>query len=77
MQVLESYDLSVLAPISTLGTVNDGAFRGIALANNDIFLLRLPSGFSVIDDLTFSRASVPEPTTIALLLIGLIRLRTT
>ena len=71
LNVLESYDIFALAPISTsiLGT-NDGAFRGISRATNDIFALRWSGSFSVLDDLTFVR-KIPEPTTLALLVIGL------
>jgi hypothetical protein len=77
--VLESYDLTTAAPISTPNGTDDGAFRGILRAANDIHALRLVSGFIVIDDLAFSRArppatSVPEPAALTLLGIGLLAL---
>jgi len=69
--VLESYNIGVVAPISTPGGGNDGAFRGILRNTNDIAAFRLSSGYNVIDDLAFSRvSSVPEPTSLAIFVIG-------
>src|SRR5690606_31520264 len=66
--VLESYDLLTLAPISTPGGVNDGAFRGIVRDTNDIYAFAVSGRAIVLDDLTFSRApvttTVPEPATL-------------
>lgn len=68
--VLESYDITALAPISTPGGLNDGAFRGIQRATADIKSYRLYNAVNIIDDLTFSR-EVPEPATLMLLGLGL------
>jgi hypothetical protein len=66
--VLESYDIGLLAPISTPGGLNDGAFRGILRPSADIGAFRVSNGYIVLDDLTFS---VPEPATLLLLGAGL------
>ena len=63
--VLESYNISVVAPISTPGGFDDGEFRGILRDSNDIHALRLSFAYNVIDDLSFSR--IPEPSSTALL----------
>jgi hypothetical protein len=79
--LLETYNILTLAPISTPGPsggqFDAGAFRGILREQNDIFGLQLHDAFFVLDDLTFSRVppnTVPEPTTLALFGIGLIGL---
>jgi hypothetical protein len=66
--VLEGYDLTVSAPISTPGGQDAGAFRGIVRPANDIYALRLSYGFHVIDDLAFTR--VPEPSSVVLCILG-------
>lgn len=72
--VLESYDLVTLAAISTPGGLNEGAFRGIARATNDIYSFAISGRGVVLDDLTFSRApvsaTVPEPATLWLVAVG-------
>lgn len=72
--VLESYDLLTLAAISTPGGLNEGAFRGIARATNDIYGFAISGRGIVLDDLTFSRApvsaTVPEPATLWLVAVG-------
>lgn len=73
--LLESYDISTLAPISTPGATNDGAFRGITRATADITSFTVSNQFVVLDNLTFSRAEVvaaPEPETWAMMGIGLL-----
>jgi hypothetical protein len=75
MVVLESYDIAALAPISTPGAVDDGAFRGISRASSDIYAVRWSNSFSVLDDLAFNR--VPEPGTLALLVLSLAGLAAT
>jgi hypothetical protein len=66
--VLESYNISSLAPISTPSQTNAGAFRGIQRSSADIAAFRLSNSFIVLDDLTFSpvtsSSAVPEPLTI-------------
>ena len=69
--VLESYDVDAVAPISTPGGTDEGAFRGIARASADISAFRFTGVFTLLDDLTFS---VPEPGTFALLSLGLLGL---
>jgi len=65
--VLESFNVTSLAPISTPGQTNAGAFRGIVRAQNDIVALRIRGGFDVLDNLTFSRFDpVPEPASLCL-----------
>ena len=70
--IIETYDVTTLAPISTSGT-NEGAFRGIALSSNDIASFQISGAFGVLTDLTFSRvdpAAVPEPGSLFLLCMG-------
>ncbi|MEM7044057.1 MAG: PEP-CTERM sorting domain-containing protein [Pseudomonadota bacterium] len=71
---LESFVINFIAPISTPGAINAGAFRGISRANDDIFGFRITNSFVVLDDLTFARSStaVPEPAGVALLGLGLV-----
>ena len=70
--VLHTYDITTLAPISTPGAVDAGAFRGIVDATADIYAFRVANGVVALDDLTFSRASaVPEPSSAILLGLGL------
>ncbi|MBI5676545.1 MAG: hypothetical protein HZC48_12110 [Nitrospirae bacterium] len=55
--VLESYDITVAAPISTPSGVNAGAFRGITRPSADICQFRVSNQYVVLDDLTFSEAA--------------------
>lgn len=71
LNVLEQYDISQLAPISTPSGLNQGEFRGIARGTADIAAFELVGGVGVIDNLTFNSQSVPEPATLALLGLGL------
>ncbi len=80
--VLESFDISALAPINTPNGTDAGAFRGISRAQADIAGFRVSNQFAVVDDLTFSRTpgasgggaggAVPEPGTLALFGVGLV-----
>lgn len=75
--VLESYNISQLAPISTPGATNEGAFRGISRASADIVAFRLFNAVHVLDDLEYIRdgmVDVPEPGTVLLLGAGLLGL---
>lgn len=66
--VLESYDISSLAPIITPGATDAGAFRGITRATADIAAFTLSDKAVLLDDLRFSRvAAVPEPSGLVLL----------
>jgi hypothetical protein len=72
--ILEQYNLSLLAPITTPNGSNQGAFRGIVRSTRDIAAIEFLDGFQVIDNLTFSHslaATVPEPSTLLLAFIGL------
>jgi hypothetical protein len=53
--VLEIFDISIDAPISTPNGVNDGEYRGFVRATNDIAAIELSGSFDVLDDLTFTR----------------------
>lgn len=74
--ILETYNLTNLADIITPQGFNDGAFRGITRASDDISYFRLSGGIAnALDDLTFSRdATIPEPAPLALLGLGLLGL---
>lgn len=60
---LESWDLSVAAPISTPAGYNAGEFRGIRRADADITGFRVSGSYILLDDLAFAGvAPVPEPS---------------
>ncbi len=78
--ILESYEITSLAPISTPGEMDAGAFRGIALSSAVIAAFQVSDSYVALDDLTFSRtSSVPEPSTLVLFaasgLSGIVMLR--
>ena len=54
MLVLESYNINELAPISTPGRVNDGAYRGISRPIADIKHLVISGPYIAIDNIIFS-----------------------
>lgn len=72
--LLESYNIETLAPISTPSATNAGAFRGITRSSADIFAFEFQNGVSVLDNLTFSAGSsvVPEPSLLSLMFAGLL-----
>ena len=69
---IDQFDVFQLAPIFTLFKADVGAFRGIVHKKNDIAAVRFSNAYLVLDDLTFGRMAVPEPSTAALLVIGCI-----
>jgi len=66
---LESHTLT----ISTLGGINDGAFRGISRDTFDIAAFRVSNSYVVLDDLTFGTV-VPVPAAMWLFGSGLLGL---
>lgn len=73
--VLESYDLSVAAPISTPSGTNAGAFRGISRGTADIGYMRLSGSYILTHTFVVGGGTpppaVPEPSTLALGAIAL------
>ena len=69
--VLQSYVMSIAAPISTPGLINGGAFRGIVCNRPDIAACRLTAEAFAIDDLTFSSAPEPLPCPLVLTVLTL------
>jgi len=49
--VIESLDIGLLAPINTLNTLNNGAFRGFLAGSESIYGLRLSNAGMVLTDL--------------------------
>lgn len=76
--LLESYNINALAPISTPGGLNAGAFRGIVRSSADIKYFTLSNAYVMIDDLTYSPIGgptpAPEPSTLLLLGGGIMAL---
>lgn len=69
--LLEEFIINPLGDgISTSGLNNGGAFKGIQRSTADIAYIQLTGFNAVFDDLQFTR-DVPEPSSIALLLLGL------
>jgi len=70
--LLESWDVSAQAPITTPNGLDQGAFRGIALAQADISYFTLSNSAVALRDLTFGAAEVPEPATFALVFAAIL-----
>ena len=73
--LLEVFNLSADAPISTIYALNDGAFRGFQRGQADIFAFTISGAYAVIDDLTIGGATdvspVPLPAAAPLLMAAL------
>jgi len=71
--VIGTYDLNLLAPISTPGATDGGAFRGIQSAANDIRYFQLSGSFILAHTLERATpASIPEPLTLSIFSAGLV-----
>jgi hypothetical protein len=75
LSIMEQYELSAQAPISTPSQLDAGAFRGIMRSTDDIFAIEITASFAVIDDIRFSRI-IPEPrahiATLPILFVALV-----
>lgn len=70
--VVATYNLATLAPVSTPGAVNDGAFRGIQSDISNIRYLSLTGGYLLAHSVTTANvAAVPEPATWAMMILGM------
>ena len=72
---LGSFDINLLAPISTPGGVDQGAFRGISVDSPEITSFTVSNSAVIFTDLTFGSAApipAPEPETIVLLAVVLL-----
>ena len=67
--VLETYNLETNAAIVTPDGTNQGAFRGISRAQQDIRFLRIEGDYILTHTLEVGE-QVPEPSTMALLALG-------
>jgi len=78
--VLEQWDITTDAPISTPNALNDGAFRGILRPTADIFGFSVSNSAAVLTNLTFSSTEAsdtqvtPEPGSMILMLSGFLLL---
>ncbi|MDX2193413.1 MAG: PEP-CTERM sorting domain-containing protein [Gemmatimonadales bacterium] len=73
--VIASYDIEALAPISTPGGNNAGAFRGIEFATAEIWSLEIGNSYLLMQDMVVDGQSVvPEPGTVVLMGTGLLGL---
>lgn len=74
LNILESYDLTSSAPISTPGGINEGVFLAIDRAGDDISYFRVWNDALVLRNLTLQfdpPVGIPEPMTLALFGAGL------
>lgn len=63
-EVLEEYNLAVVAPISTPSQGNQGGFRGIVRGQADIYAFKYSQGYLVLTNLTFSEP-IPQAAEIS------------
>ena len=68
--VVDSYDLTTLAPISTPGGFNQFEFRGIISTATDIYGLQFGGNYILVAGSPTGAATVPEPATWAVMLVG-------
>lgn len=72
---LGSFDINTLAPISTPGGVDRGAFRGISAGSPEIASFTVSNAYVILSDLTFGGvAPVPESSSLFMLGTGLLGL---
>ncbi|MEM7224072.1 MAG: PEP-CTERM sorting domain-containing protein [Pseudomonadota bacterium] len=73
MQILEAYNITAVADISTPGAANAGGFRGIERATNDIHFFQVFGSVPGVASLSFSRIQndIPEPASLTLFLVAL------
>ncbi|WNC70635.1 PEP-CTERM sorting domain-containing protein [Thalassotalea psychrophila] len=81
--IIESWDLSIFAPISTPGGFNEFEFRGIDLGDNTFKTFRLGGSYILMaatgdgnpdggDGGNDDTSSIPEPSTLVIFSLGLI-----
>ena len=72
-QVIETYDINSLAPISTFRGFNQGAFRGIQRTMADIAMFEVSNSYVVLDNLTYGITTyTPEPSSLFMALVGIV-----
>ncbi len=73
-QVVETYDINNLAPISTFRGVNQGGFRGIQRTMADIAMFEVSNSYVVLDHLSYGIVSnyTPEPSSLLMALAGIV-----
>ncbi|NUM34204.1 MAG: PEP-CTERM sorting domain-containing protein [Candidatus Brocadiae bacterium] len=71
-QVIETYDINNLAPISTFRGTNQGAFRGIQRTMADIAMFEVSNSYVVLDHLSYGITTyTPEPSSLFMALAGM------
>lgn len=61
LNVLESYNLALSAPIATSNATNEGAFRGISRTQGDIKYFEIRNSYIVATNINFKLAPPPPP----------------